>query len=101
MFSLPVGYFYSADLYILRKCNLKPGLRLILRGKESSAGKKVGDGCVNGKLWSVVFNVPVLAGTSSNGSDTGRSWKKIIRINCFGKLKVRLILSSLNLVWVF
>jgi hypothetical protein len=68
MFSLPVGYSNSADLYLIRKCNLKPGLKLIVRGKDSSSG----DGFVNGKLWSVVFSGPVLAGTSSNASDPGR-----------------------------
>jgi hypothetical protein len=33
MFSLPVGYSNSADLYLIRKCNLSQGLSSLLEEK--------------------------------------------------------------------
>jgi hypothetical protein len=54
MFSLPAGYFHSADPYLIGKHNLKPGIELILRVKI--VGVRPGPFSVYGKLWSILLS---------------------------------------------
>jgi hypothetical protein len=72
LFSLPVGYFHAADCPLIWKCNLEPGLELIvLRVKIASV--TLGGFPVEGEPWIVVLTLPVHARGTGNAGDTGIS----------------------------